>query len=349
MIDPDLLLSNYDFELPSDRIAQNPVVPRDSSKLMVVGEHNVAHHHFHELPQCLRSNDLLVLNNTKVIPARLYGRKPSGAEVDILLIEPLGLNRWLALLKRAKRFPVGSEIIFSDRLKATVVRIDEATKSRELLFDMPQGETFEQVLADLGEMPLPPYINKSQSTPDQYQTVYAKTAGAIAAPTAGLHFTQRLLDELTAMGIAQTFITLHVGIGTFRPVEAENITEHTMHQEWIEVSPEAIAAIKATKAKGGRIIGVGTTVARSLEASKMQPYTGKTGIMIYPSYEWQVLDGLITNFHLPKSSLLMLVASFLGSREKLLNLYQEAIAQDYRFYSFGDGMLTWRQVKKFSS
>jgi S-adenosylmethionine:tRNA ribosyltransferase-isomerase len=151
------------------------------------------------------------------------------------------------------------------------------------------------------------------------------------------------------MGIAQIFITLHVGIGTFRPVEAENITEHTMHQEWIEVSPEAIAAIKATKAKGGRIIGVGTTVARAIEACKMQPYTGKTGLMIYPSYEWQVLDGLITNFHLPKSSLLMLVASFLGSREKLLNLYQEAIDQDYRFYSFGDGMLTWRQVKKFSN
>jgi len=342
MIDSDLLLSNYNYELPSDRIAQNPVVPRDSSKLMVVDPHNLAHHHFYELPQLLKPHDLLLLNNTKVIPARLYGHKPNGVEVEILLIEPTGLNRWLALVKPGKRLPVGSEIIFSDRFKATVIRTDEATKGRELLFEIPQGQTFEQMLAEIGEVPLPPYITNSQSTPDQYQTVYAQTAGAIAAPTAGLHFTERLLAELTSMEVTQACITLHVGVGTFRPVEVENITEHNLHQEWIEVSPEAIAAIQEAKAKGGRIIGVGTTTARSIETSKMQPYTGKTGLMIYPSYEWQVLDGLITNFHLPKSSLLMLVASFLGSREKLLDLYQEAIAQQYRFYSFGDGMLIWR-------
>jgi len=349
MIDSDLLLSSYDYELQDDRIAQNPVVPRDSSKLMVIGADReidtVGHHHFYDLPKFLQPQDLLILNNTKVIPARLYGHKPSGAEVDILLIEPLGLNRWLALVKRGKRFPIGSEIIFSPRLKATVIRIDEFTKSRELLFELPQGGTFEEILADLGEMPLPPYINNSQSTPDQYQTVYAQTAGAIAAPTAGLHFTHRLLDELKNMGVNHTFVTLHVGIGTFRPVEVENITEHQIHQEWIEVSPAAIAAIKTAKANGGRIIGVGTTSARAIETSGMQPYKGKTGLMIYPSYEWQVLDGLITNFHLPKSSLLMLVASFLGSREKLFDLYSEAIAQEYRFYSFGDGMLAWRHVK----
>ncbi len=343
----DHFLSSYDYELPAECIAQNPVVPRDSSRLMVV-EKNLKplHHHFFELPQLLKPKDLLVLNNTKVIPARLHGRKSSGsssgAKVEILLIEPLGLNRWLALVKRGKRFPAGSEIIFSDCLKATVIRLDEATKARELLFELPQGGVFEQILAELGEMPLPPYINNSQSAPEQYQTVYAQADGAIAAPTAGLHFTHRLLDELKAMGIAHTFVTLHVGIGTFRPVEVENITEHQIHQEWLEVSAEAIAAIKATKANGGRVIGVGTTSARALETAKMQPYKGKTDLMIYPGYEWQVLDGLITNFHLPKSSLLMLVASFLESREKLFDLYAEAIAQEYRFYSFGDGMLIWR-------
>lgn len=341
MIDSDLLLSSYDYELPDDRIAQNPVTPRDSSKLMVVNTDGVFHHHFCDLPKFLQPHDLLILNDTKVIPAKLHGRKSTGAEVEILLIEPLGLNRWLALVKRGKRFPVGSEIIFSPRLKATVIRLDAVTKARELLFE-PQGGTFEEILAELGEMPLPPYISNSQSTPDQYQTVYAQTQGAIAAPTAGLHFTHRLLDELKDMGVNHTFVTLHVGIGTFRPVEVENITEHQIHQEWIEVSPEAIAAIKTAKAKGGRIIGVGTTSARAIETSKLQPYKGKTGLMIYPSYEWQVLDGLITNFHLPKSSLLMLVASFLGSREKLFDLYAEAIAREYRFYSFGDAMLAWR-------
>jgi S-adenosylmethionine:tRNA ribosyltransferase-isomerase len=342
MIDSDLLLSSYDYQLPPDRIAQNPVVPRDSSKLMVVDQDSAAHHHFWELPKFLRSPDLLILNNTKVIPARLCGRKPSGAAVEILLIEPVGLNRWLALLKRGRRFPVGSEIIFTDSLKATVTRLDAATRTHELLFELPDTLKFEEVLGELGEMPLPPYINNSQSTPDQYQTVYAETAGAIAAPTAGLHFTHRLLDELKSLGINHTFVTLHVGIGTFRPVEVENITEHQIHQEWIEVSPEAIAAIKTAKANGGRIIGVGTTSARAIETSGMQPYMGKTGLMIYPSYEWQILDGLITNFHLPKSSLLMLVASFLDSRTRLFDLYAEAIAREYRFYSFGDGMLVWR-------
>ncbi|AFY73026.1 S-adenosylmethionine:tRNA ribosyltransferase-isomerase [Synechococcus sp. PCC 7502] len=342
MIDSDLYLGNYNYELPSDRIAQNPVVPRDASKLMVVGASNLEHRHFYELPQLLRPHDLLVLNNTKVIPARLYGQKPNGVAVEILLIEPVGLNRWLALVKPGKRLPVGSEIRFSDRLKARVIRTDEVTKGRELLFELPPDQTFTEMLAELGEIPLPPYITNSQSTPDQYQTIYAQTQGAIAAPTAGLHFTQRLLDELINIGVAHTYITLHVGVGTFRPVEVEDITQHNLHQEWIEVSPTAIAAIQAAKAKGGRIIGVGTTTARSLETTKLQPYKGKTGLMIYPGYEWQVLDGLITNFHLPKSSLMMLVASFLNSREKLLDLYKEAIAQDYRFYSFGDAMLIWR-------
>jgi len=351
MIDSDLQLSNYNFELPSDRIAQNPVVPRDTSKLMVVNYNTNEHLHFCDLPQLLRSPDLLVLNNTKVIPARLRGykvdaenvtEKVNGVAVEILLIEPTGLNRWLALAKPGKKLPVGTEIMLDDRFKATVISTNEVTRIREIVFELPDGTNFEEMLAEIGEVPLPPYIKNSQSTPDQYQTVYAQTQGAIAAPTAGLHFTQRLLDELAEMGVNHTYITLHVGIGTFRPVEAEDITKHNIHQEWIEVSEEAIAAIKEAKAKGGRIIGVGTTTARSLETSKLQPYRGKTGLMIYPSYEWQVLDGLITNFHLPKSSLLMLVASFLDSREKLFDLYYEAIAEKYRFYSFGDAMLIWR-------
>ena len=342
MSDLDLLLSNYDYVLPDDYIAQNPVVPRDHAKLMVISPQQVSHHYFYELPKFLRSPDLLVLNNTKVIPARLHGQKLNGVDVEVLLVEPVGLNRWLCLVKPGKRLPIGSTIIFSDRLSASITGIDPMTKGRELLFTVPPDTTFEQILAELGEVPLPPYITNSHATPDQYQTVYAQTLGAIAAPTAGLHFTDRLLHELSCQGIAQTCITLHVGVGTFRPVEAEDITAHTMHQEWLEVSSEAIATTKNRKAQGGRILGVGTTVARALETANWHPYRGRTGLMIYPGYQWQVLDGLITNFHLPKSSLLMLVASFLGSRSKLLDLYQEAIAQNYRFYSFGDAMLIWR-------
>jgi len=341
MSQPDLSLHNYNYDLPPDRIAQNPTMPRDASKLLVIEAEGSFDHHFYELPHILRSQDLLVLNNTKVIPARLYGHKPTGGAVEILLVEPLGLNHWLTLVKSSNTLTVGTSIIFSDLLKATVIKIDEATGGRELLFEIVGTATFTEIIAEIGEMPLPPYIDASSSTPDQYQTVYAETEGAIAAPTAGLHFTQVLLDQLTAMGIEQTYITLHVGIGTFRPVKVDDITDHVMHQEWMEVPASAIAAIKATKARGGRVIGVGTTVARALETCNMQPYAGKTSLMIYPGYKWQVLDGLITNFHLPKSSLMMLVASFLGDRERLLNLYQEAIRKEYRFYSFGDAMLIW--------
>ncbi len=343
----DLLLHSYNYDLPADRIAQNPCVPRDASRLMVIEAEGSFDHHFYELPQLLRSQDLLVLNNTKVIPASLDGQKPSGGAVKILLVEPLGHNHWLALVKPGRSFPVGSTIMFgkSNRLKATVIKVDEATGGRELLFEISDHSTFAEIIAEIGEMPLPPYINASDSDPEQYQTVYAQNQGAIAAPTAGLHFTQRLLDQLTSMGIAQTYITLHVGVGTFRPVKVDDITSHVMHHEWMEVPESAIAAIKATKARGGRVIGVGTTVARALESCKMQAYQGKTNLMIYPGYEWQVLDGLITNFHLPKSSLMMLVSSFLADRTRLLDLYQTAIDKKYRFYSFGDAMLIWRGNK----
>lgn len=354
MLNPDLSLnysldhqlSSYDYELPIDRIAQNPVVPRDNSRLLVVeSNRNIDHRRFDQLAQILRAGDLLILNDTQVIPARLYGNKPSGMNVEILLIEPRDVNCWLALVKPGKRLPVGSKIIFSQEVKATVIEIDVVTGGRVLEFDLGIDRTMDEVMTELGQIPLPPYINASQADPSQYQTVYAEKKGAIAAPTAGLHFTDRLLAELADLGVAQTRITLHVGIGTFRPVETEDITQHVMHQEWLEVSAQSIDAIKATKARGGRVIGVGTTVARALESSKLEPFRGKTNLMIYPGYEWQVLDGLITNFHLPKSSLLMLVASFLGDRgrERLLDIYAKAIEHQYRFYSFGDAMVIVNQ------
>jgi S-adenosylmethionine:tRNA ribosyltransferase-isomerase len=345
----DFLLSAYDYQLPEQLIAQDPMLPRDRSRLFQVGaDKSYSHQHFYQLPQFLRPGDLLVMNNTKVIPARLYGNLASGRKVEVLLLEPIETksnqsDRWLALVKPGKKVPIGETILFGDgEVKAEVIGYDPLIKCKELQFQVPMGKTFLEAIANLGVMPLPPYINKSQSQPAQYQTVFAEYAGAIAAPTAGLHFTLELLEILKQQGINQAFITLHVGIGTFRPIQVEDIRNHQIHHEWLEVNAETIEQIKTTKAKGGRIIGVGTTVARSLETSGFQPFIGKSNLMIYPGYEWKVLDGLITNFHIPKSSLMMLVASFLGDRQFLIDLYQEAIAQRYRFYSFGDAMLLWR-------
>lgn len=345
MLNPDLSLSAYEYELPGDRIAQSPAVPRDSSRLLVVSsDRSHSHHQFAELPKLLRPGDLLIFNDTRVIPARMYGHKFSGVPVEILLMEPLETNRWLALVKPGKRLPVGSTIVFTEDVKAQVVGTDPETRGRELLFHIPEDRTLDDVIAEYGHIPFPPYIAAPEANAEQYQTVYAKNPGAIAAPTAGLHFTERLLDELKEMGVSQAYITLHVGLGTFRPVEAEDITTHKMHHESFEVTEDTIERIKATKANGGRVIGVGTTVVRAIESSNLLPFKGKTDLMIYSGYEWKVLDGLITNFHLPRSTLMMMVSSFLGEsgRECLLQLYQEAIAQEYRFYSFGDAMLIWR-------
>ena len=343
----DQLLSSYTYELPPELIAQTPAVPRDSSRLMVVQSTNYVHSVFRTLPDWLQPGDLLVLNNTRVIPARLYGRKSTGASVEILLLEPRQDNCWLALVKPGKRFKRGTEIFFDSPhspvtdLKAKVVDIDRATGGRLLQFDIRGDRSFEEVLAQVGQIPLPPYITASPQ-PAQYQTVYAQKAGAIAAPTAGLHFTDELLQRLQERGIQQAWVTLHVGVGTFRPVEVEEITTHTMHQEWVDVPSTAVEQIKQTKARGGRVIAVGTTVVRSLEGavnrSELVPFEGKVDLFIYPGYRWQVVDGLITNFHLPRSSLLMLVSALIG-RKRLLNLYQAAIQEKYRFYSFGDAML----------
>lgn len=361
-VDCDRLLSAYDYTLPEDRIAQAPAVPRDSARLLVVKDRSeTAHAIFRDLPLLLKPGDLLVLNNTRVLPARLYGHKVSGLAVEILLLEPQPdenaaiddfSTRWLALVKPGRRLKPGTEIWFKGAstdsaasqplLMAKVLASDPATSGRIIQFQVPPGQSLKEWLYQLGHVPLPPYISNPEATPDQYQTVYADRLGAVAAPTAGLHFTPELLQVLEQRGIQQAFVTLHVGVGTFRPVEAEDITQHQMHAEWAEVPQDTVDRILQTKAQGGRVIAVGTTVVRSLEGAAqsgtLQPLYGKTDLFIYPGYQWQVVDGLITNFHLPKSSLMLLVSALI-SRQRLLALYQMAIDEGYRFYSFGDAML----------
>ena len=276
----------------------------------------------------------------------MYGKKSTGAEVEVLLVEEKSHNCWLSLVKPGKRFTLGSKIYFGDRngafLSATVIEKDEATGGRILEFEVPESTNFWALLDQVGHIPFPPYVTDSQAQDGQYQTIYAEHNGAIAAPTAGLHFTEDVFAQLEAKGVETAKVTLHVGIGTFRPVEIENITEHQMHQEWIDVNEETIAKIKATKQAGNKVIAVGTTVVRSLEGAfkatgELAPFAGKTNLFIYPGYKYQAIDGLITNFHLPKSSLLMLVSALIG-RERLMEIYQEAIDRNYRFYSFGDAM-----------
>jgi S-adenosylmethionine:tRNA ribosyltransferase-isomerase len=363
----DCSIAGYNYELPPEMIAQNPAVPRDSSRLLVVNSPTTGietvplHQIFHDLPTLLGSGDLLIMNNTKVIPARLYGHKSTGGQIEVLLLEEKQHNCWLALVKPGRRLKQGAKIFFKARgdegvggdkgenisssphlLTATVLETDTATGGRLLQFDVPEGKSLVQLLEVFGEVPLPPYITASEAANEQYQTVYAEYPGAIAAPTAGLHFTPELLQNLRDRQINQAFVTLHVGVGTFRPVEVEDVTTHQMHEEWIEVSAATIEQIRATKAAGGRIIAVGTTAVRALEGAaksgNLEPFCGKTDLFIYPGYQWRVVDGLITNFHLPRSSLLMLVSALIG-RQKLLNIYHEAIASGYRFYSFGDAML----------
>ncbi|MBE9039503.1 tRNA preQ1(34) S-adenosylmethionine ribosyltransferase-isomerase QueA [Oscillatoriales cyanobacterium LEGE 11467] len=350
----DLLLEAYDYELPPERIAQNPVEPRDSARLLVANS-PASHNHriFRELPDLLAPGDLLVLNDTRTIPARLYGNKPSGAAVEVLLLNERSPDTWLALVKPGKRLQPGAQIVFSAEsdspgadsvatLTATVLAREDATGGRILQFDVPPGTALVQLLDRFGCVPLPPYITDSKAPPERYQTVYAEHPGSAAAPTAGLHFTDELLGRLDARGIDRAFVTLHVGVGTFRPVKAAEITHHQMHGEWVEVGKETVEKIRQTQARGRRVIAVGTTVVRSLESAArggtLQPFCGQTDLFIYPGYQWQVVDGLITNFHLPRSSLLMLVSAMVG-RERLLELYREAIELEYRFFSFGDAML----------
>ena len=377
MTEMDWSLDGYDYELPPSRIAQNPVVPRDSSRLLAVDSPSSHQHRiFRDLPDLLQPGDLLVLNNTRVLPARLYGHKPNGPAVEILLMEERQHNCWLALVKPGKRLKLGAKIEFDPiapacedsttapcgclpdatmpdrRLTATVIERDDATGGRLLEFDIPTDENLVKFLDEYGHVPLPPYIENSQASAEQYQTVYAERLGAVAAPTAGLHFTEELFSRLEQRGIEKTFVTLHVGVGTFRPVEVADVTAHKMHGEWVEVPAATVEKIRETKARGGRIIAVGTTAVRALEGAaaasgdfSLQPFCGQTNLFIYPGYEWRVVDGMITNFHLPRSTLMMMISAMIG-RPRLLDLYREAIEQQYRFYSFGDAMLILPTAKK---
>jgi S-adenosylmethionine:tRNA ribosyltransferase-isomerase len=346
-----MLTSDFDYELPSDRIAQHPA-PRGESRLLVLDREGPdRHRHVRDLPELLRSGDLLVLNNTKVIPARLFGRRffegAGGGQIEILLTARAGDRDWDALLKPGKRAKVGTMIVLDETLTAEVLEKEETGRHR-LRFSEP----IEPHLERLGHMPLPPYIQRADQAEDRdrYQTVWAKTPGAIAAPTAGLHFTQEILDLLTAAGIGRAEVTLHVGLGTFKPVTAEKVEDHRMDTERWEV-PEATAeAICRTREAGGRVVAIGTTVVRTLESAalagggQVRAGSGATELFITPGFRFQVVDVLLTNFHLPKSTLLMLVSAFAGRRERVMDGYAEAIREGYRFYSYGDAMLVERVI-----
>ncbi|PSP15642.1 MAG: tRNA preQ1(34) S-adenosylmethionine ribosyltransferase-isomerase QueA [Cyanobacteria bacterium QS_8_64_29] len=341
--------ASYEYTLPPERIAQTPVSPRDRARLLVVGARSHAHATVRDLPEWLQAGDLLVLNNTRVLPARLHGRKPTGAEVEVLLLEASSSGCWLALVKPGKRVRPGTRLRFDplqsggQPLEATAIDRDAETGGRWLRFELPAGCALESLLPHYGRMPLPPYIADTQSAREQYQTAYARSPGAVAAPTAGLHLTDELLQRLQQCGIGIAELTLHVGLGTFRPVEAAEIGAHRMHREWLAVPAATAERVARTRAAGGRVIAVGTTVVRALEGAfwargELGAFEGQTNLFIYPGYRPQVVDGLMTNFHLPGSSLLMMVSAFLG-RERLLALYRAAITARYRFYSFGDAML----------
>ena len=335
-------LSDFDYELPEELIAQTPIKTRDQSRLMVLDKKTgeFAHKHFYDIKSELHKGDVLVLNDTKVIPARLIGTKEdTGAVIELLLLKDLGNNIWECLSRPAKRLKVGTIVTFQDKLKAEVVeKKDEGIVHVKLLYE---GILME-ILDELGMMPLPPYIHEKLEDKNRYQTVYAKNIGSAAAPTAGLHFTEELLEEVKSMGVEIVFVTLHVGLGTFRPVEEENILEHHMHTEFYQMNKEVADKLNKAKKEGRKIYAVGTTSTRTLETimhkyHEFRECSGNTDIFIYPGFEFMAIDGLITNFHLPKSTLLMLVSA-LSSKEIILNAYREAVKEKYRFFSFGDAM-----------
>ena len=340
----ELKKSDFYFDLPQELIAQDPLEDRSASRLLVLDRKTgaVEHHTFKEIMNYVRSGDCLVLNNTKVIPARLMGvKEDTGAAIEVLLLKRRDNDVWETLVKPGKKARPGAKIVFGDGcLRAEVLDVEEEG-NRLIRFDY-EG-IFEEVLDRLGEMPLPPYITHKLQDKNRYQTVYAKYEGSAAAPTAGLHFTEELLAQIEEMGVNIAYVTLHVGLGTFRPVKADNILEHHMHSEHYEVTPETAELINRTKESGRRVICVGTTSCRTVESAadesgRVQPGCGDTEIFIYPGYRFKVLDCLITNFHLPESTLVMLVSALAG-RENVLAAYREAVEERYRFFSFGDAML----------
>ena len=335
----------FDFDLPEELIAQTPLEDRSSSRLMVLNKEtgNLEHTIFKNVKNYLKKGDCLVLNDTKVLPARLFGiKEETGAKVEVLLLTQQEGDRWETLVKPAKRIKKGTKIHFGDGL-LTAVCVEELEHGGRII-DFQYDGIFYEILDTLGEMPLPPYIKEQLEDQDRYQTVYARERGSAAAPTAGLHFTEDLLKELKQAGIHIAFITLHVGLGTFRPVSVEDIDEHEMHSEYYQMTEQTAQLLNEVKQSGGRIISVGTTSTRTLETiasacnGKFQQTSGWTNIFIYPGYEFKAIDGLITNFHLPKSTLIMLVSSLAG-RENVINAYNIAVKERYRFFSFGDAML----------
>ena len=334
--------SDFWFDLPESLIAQTPIEKRDGSRLLLLNRNTgaVEHSHFYNLPSFLKEGDCLVLNNSRVLPARLIGSRPTGGAIELVLLRDLGEGRWECLSRPGRKTRPGQEILFGDgELKAVVEQVIEGG-NRIVRFEY-EG-IFLEILERLGKMPLPPYIKEELNDPERYQTVYSKELGSAAAPTAGLHFTNELLDEIRAKGVKVVFVTLHVGLGTFRPVKEDNIEDHPMHSEFCIIPEDVAKAVNETKANGGRVIAVGTTSCRTLESfakedGTLEPLSGWTDIFIYPGYRFKCIDALITNFHLPESTLIMLVSALAG-RENILNAYNIAVDEKYRFFSFGDAM-----------
>ena len=336
-----LTIHDFDYELPESLIAQTPAEPRDASRLLALDRRTGAVHHqfFSQILEHIRPGDLLIANDTRVIPARLLGKRAdTGGGVEVFLLHRRSQDTWEVLVKPGKKMRPGQKVWFDDSLSCEVQDVTEFG-GRVVRF-LYEG-LFETVLDRLGETPLPPYIHQKLTDPDRYQTVYARERGSAAAPTAGLHFTPTLMDKVKKMGADFAFVTLNIGLGTFRPVRIENIAEHVMHREFYSVPPETVERIQETKRRGGRIVAVGTTAVRTLESAaasgQLAAGSGWSELFIYPGYEFRVIDALITNFHLPQSTLLMLVSAFAG-RENVLAAYREAVREQYRFFSFGDAM-----------
>ncbi len=336
--------SDFYYDLPQELIAQTPLERRDGSRLMVLDRESgeITHRHFYDLPEYLHPGDTLVLNDSRVLPARLYGhRVPTGGAVELLLLKDQGDGKWECLARPGRKLKPGAEVSFGDgELTATIA--EDLQEGKKLVQFHYEG-IFLEILERLGKMPLPPYIKEELQNGERYQTVYSKVTGSAAAPTAGLHFTKELLQKIQDMGVSIAYVTLHVGLGTFRPVSAEEVTDHHMHSEFCMISKETAELLNKTHRRGGRIICVGTTSCRTLESFAKEDGTfeessGWTGIFIYPGYRFKAMDALVTNFHLPESTLVMLVSAFAG-REHILNAYNTAVQERYRFFSFGDAML----------